>query len=90
MSNPPPIMTIWNSSENKIKDAQVLALRKLLKFSGAISTKKLSNGAIVAKFASWKAMEKANKDIITPLQTLFMQDDIDMTYGNPFSTIKKH
>jgi hypothetical protein len=83
--HPPAVMTVWDSSGKTIKDNQVAAVRKLLKLVGAIRTSKLPNGAVVAKFESWKAMEKANDTILVPLQILFSKDTIDFTYGNPFS-----
>ena len=77
----PPILTYWNSTGEKIKDNQVKALKKLLKMSGALSVRKMPNDSIQSKWESWKKMEKANIDILTPLQILFGIKNIEMTFG---------
>jgi len=89
-SNPnPPIITFWRGdldpSKHKLIDTKYgLALKKLLKLIGAESVKTLSNGAIVAKFKTWKALEKANKDFLVPLELLWNGGNIDSVFGNPF------
>lgn len=84
-----PIITFWRSdldpSKHKLIDAKYgLALKKLLKMIGAISVKTLPNGAITAKFNSWKSLEKANKDILVPLEILWKGGNIESVFGIPF------
>jgi len=42
---------------------------------------KIQKGTVIATFSSWKDFEKANKDVLTPLQILFSQDGIESVYG---------
>jgi hypothetical protein len=74
------ILTFWTSGSS-IPDTQVKALKTLLKLVGATSVRKMANGSIQSEFKNWKSMEKANKDILTPLQILFQSADIDSTFG---------
>jgi hypothetical protein len=85
----PLLLTVWDSSSKPINEKHVAALKKLLKLAGAIRTTKLQNGAVVAKFETHKAMEKANDTFLVPLQILFARDTIDFTYGNPFAPTKR-
>ena len=77
----PPILTFWDSSGEKITSKQVTALKTLLKLVGAVNVRKMPNGSVQSKFESWEAMEKANKNILTPLQILFQINTIDSTFG---------
>lgn len=74
------ILTFWNPHGLSIPDNQVKALKTLLKLVGATSVLKMANGFIQSEFKDYKTMEKANKDILTPLQMLFLSD-IDSTFG---------
>jgi hypothetical protein len=73
------ILTFWTSGSS-IHDKQVKALKTLLKLAGATTVRKMANGSIQSEWKDWKSMEKANKDILTPLQMLFLSD-IDSTFG---------
>ena len=74
------ILTFWNPYGLSIPDNQVKALKTLLKLVGATSVRKMANGSIQSEFKDWKTMEKTNKDILTPLQMLFLSE-IDSTFG---------
>ena len=74
------IITFWNSSTLTIEKKQATALKKLLLLLGA---KKVSIKAksIEAYFDSSKTLEKINKDILTPIQLLFNNDNIESSFG---------
>ena len=75
-----PIISFWNSSNLSIEKKQASSLKKLLLLLGA---KKVSIKAksIEAYFDSWKTLEKVNKDILTPIQILFSNSNIESSFG---------
>lgn len=77
----PPILTFWNSTGERILDAQFKALKTLLNMVGSIFVRKMADGTIQAKFKSWDEMEKANKDVLNPLQCLFSIKTIESSFG---------
>jgi len=76
----PPQITFWNSYGKPINATQCKALKTLLLALGA-TTAKIHKGIVIARFPSWKDLEKTNKDVLTPLSILFSQDGIESVYG---------
>jgi hypothetical protein len=81
-----PQITFWmyKASGVGIPADQIGALRAMLKSAGAKRVTVLSNGAVNATFASWEALEHANKTAIHPLEKLFGNKDLRSVYANPF------
>jgi hypothetical protein len=79
--NNPPILSYWNSSGEPINPRQMNALKVVLTMAGATSVTKKRNGSVQATFASWSDLEKADKNIMTPLQRLFEIKTIESTFG---------
>jgi hypothetical protein len=79
----PSIISFWDTNGNPIQKRQADALKWLLYKVGAVKVRCSSkNKCMTATFASWDEMEKANKDILTPLQILFgHKQGIDSTFG---------
>lgn len=78
----PPIISFWDTNGSIIPKKQTDALKWLLKSVGATKVSSSSKTkSVTATFATWDEMEKANKDILTPLQILFGNAGIDSTFG---------
>lgn len=76
---------MYRHDDVSIRKEEAKALRALLKVAGATRVVHMKNGAINATFKTWKAVEKANKDLIVPLETLFGDKDLRSAFDNPFA-----
>lgn len=84
-TEPIPQITYWKYEKDVgLPKRESKALRTLLKFSGADTVKINKNGTVTARFTTWKKLEKANFEIIAPLEILFRSDTTRSVFTNPF------